>query len=284
MVSSLPRFGHDLRPSFVKQIGEAAEAQGIELDWLSDYWVARLRRAETTKYLTGYTFPVNDAAAANIANDKVASFAVLDDYGLPAVRHDLFRFKAISESDWVDAVISDIGLPVVLKPYSDSGGIDVERATTQHELTAILTSLSTRHRALALSPYLNIQHEHRIVMLDDHALLAYQKVRQPINHAGELEWRHNLRLGAQAETIVLETVAPMVTLARQTMRALGLRFASVDIIEVANLIIVLEVNSAVTLENFSQQKPEFFMHASPIYSDAIQLCFGDHREWVKRSG
>lgn len=273
----MPRFGSELRPSFVHQITEAAREHGIELRWCSDYWVARLGRDDVVEYVVGYTFPLNNAASANVANDKAATAVVLEESGAPVVGHELFRFKSIPEDEWVDTALATRALPLVVKPHTESGGIDVERAGTRSELHAILADLAKRHRAVTISPYLPLQEEYRIVVLDDRPRVAYRKVRQRTPSSGEAEWRHNLRLGARAEIIDPASIAPILDLARRVMRVLGLRFASVDIVVVDDEPMVLEVNSAVTLEHFSRQGNENFTIAASIYSEALRLCFEGSR-------
>lgn len=72
-----------LRPAFVAQLESAAEAFGVELQWVSDQWVALLRQKSRNAVVVGYTFPLNNAAAAELANDKVAAFEMLRSGGLP---------------------------------------------------------------------------------------------------------------------------------------------------------------------------------------------------------
>jgi glutathione synthase/RimK-type ligase-like ATP-grasp enzyme len=65
-----------------------------------------------------------------------------------------------------------------------------------------------------------------------------------------LQWRHNLGLGAKARLI--DPNAPKeieeAALARSALQAVGLRFASVDVVRAAGCAIVLEINSGVMLE------------------------------------
>jgi glutathione synthase/RimK-type ligase-like ATP-grasp enzyme len=69
-----------------------------------------------------------------------------------------------------------------------------------------------------------------------------------------LQWRHNLGRGAKAVPFAANGLAyaDELTLARAAMRALGLRFASVDLVTVAKRPMVLEVNAGVMLEVLSR--------------------------------
>uniref|UniRef100_UPI00053B2C5E hypothetical protein n=1 Tax=Kitasatospora sp. MBT63 TaxID=1444768 RepID=UPI00053B2C5E len=79
------------RPYFTAQLTRAAALAGADLTWHSRGWVAELRRGGRHTHVVGYEFPLNDAAAAAVAADKVATCAVLAAAGVPAVGHRLLR-------------------------------------------------------------------------------------------------------------------------------------------------------------------------------------------------
>jgi glutathione synthase/RimK-type ligase-like ATP-grasp enzyme len=115
----------------------------------------------------------------------------------------------------------------------------------------------------------------------------------------QLDWCHNLSRGARADKNVPEAVlARLESLGLRTMRALSLRFASVDICAVANNLsgdgggsggddgggngggndsssnidmLVLEVNSNVNTNGYLTQNPEDWNLVRDIYKDAV-LC------------
>lgn len=273
--------GLSLRPAFVRQVSAAADALGIGITWHSDHWIATLTRDGAIRRIIGYSFPLNDASAAQIANDKVATYVMLAEHGVPAVPHRILRFPPVPPPRWPGLEGGQERLPVVVKPHKESGGIDVHRASTPAELAAVLGALARRYRAVTLSPYLEIESEYRVIVLDDEAKLIYAKVRSaaqpdPLVRAapGPAEWRHNLRLGARPEVVSGESqTRELATIARRAMAALGLRFASVDVVRAAGDLRVLEVNSAVTLEHFSRCLPEYERCAADVYLAAIGRCF-----------
>src|SRR5262249_31398986 len=155
----------------------------------------------------------------------------------------------------------------------ESGGIDVHRVTTQDELARILADMARRYRAITASPYVEIECEYRAVILDRAMKLLYRKIRpyRDEDSAGPGEWRHNLRLGAVPEMIHGPGEAPdVLRLAHASMAALGLRFASVDVVRTIEGSMVLEVNSAVTLEHYSRHLPEHAIVAADVYRDALR--------------
>lgn len=262
-----PRPGE--RPHFVRQVSAAAAALGISVEWHCDQWVAALRKAGTTAHIIGCSFPLNSSSSAQVASDKVAAYTVLSRSGVPAIPHYLFRFLGRDPGTWAGLVAAMVTLPVVIKPHMESGGIDVCRAAGPDELDRILAELARRYRAIAVSPYAEIECEYRAVVLDGDVKLLYRKVRP-----GPAEWRHNLRLGAVPETICDPGEVPdVLRLARVSMAALGLRFASVDVVHTAGGAMVLEVNSAVTLEHYSDHLPAHASAAAAVYRDALAACF-----------
>ena len=105
-------------------------------------------------------------------------------------------------------------------------------------------------------------------MLDGICELAYRKQRA----AGE--WRHNLGLGATAAPVDREApdLRPARTLAEAAMKALTLRFASIDIVTVAGEPLVLEANAGVMLEAASRPELGGPALADRIYHRALDLA------------
>ncbi|MEU4804870.1 ATP-grasp domain-containing protein [Actinosynnema sp. NPDC023587] len=247
---------------FVAQIEQAGAEVGARVRWHCDQWLAELVTDDRRALVIGRVFPLNDAAAAQIATDKVATCALLADAGVPFVPHHLLRFG--TGPDPVALTRELVGLPAVLKPHRESSGVDVLRAVDEAEALAALTYLEGRYRAIAVSPLLPIEDEYRLVVLDGDVLLVYRKAIA----AGE--WRHNLRFGARPVLDVDPTAPTPAALA--AMRALGLRFASVDVAVVAGRPKVLEVNSGVSLEHFSQAGERHRALAADVYRAAVRAC------------
>jgi glutathione synthase/RimK-type ligase-like ATP-grasp enzyme len=89
-----------------------------------------------------------------------------------------------------------------------------------------------------------------------------------------LGWKHNL--GAGARPLLLEsgeTYDELAALAERARSAVGIRFTSVDIVQVGGELAVLEVNSGVMMEYFVQHYPEQRESAKAIYAKAIQKMF-----------
>ena len=89
-----------------------------------------------------------------------------------------------------------------------------------------------------------------------------------------LNWKHNLGQGAQAEIIKNKKIKnKLIKLAQNAARAINIRFASIDIVEVGNEFLILEINSGVMLENFSKNSLENYKITKEIYKKAILEMF-----------
>ncbi len=241
----------------------------------------RLSRGAEEHYVHGYQFGLDTASSALLALDKAATDELLRHAAVPAVEHRLVMHPEMPGGEsWdgvrraLDSCLADWPAGVVCKPNQGTGGRDVRRAHERAELEAAATALLERHRMVSLSPYLPIAAEYRAVVLDGEVLLLYEKVPA----AGE--WRHNLELGARPRHVEDGTVAAeLAAIAKAATRALGLRFATVDIIatEVAGAGAshrVLEVNSAVMLERYARAAEDGVEQARRIYAAAVERLFG----------
>jgi ribosomal protein S6--L-glutamate ligase len=109
-------------------------------------------------------------------------------------------------------------------------------------------------------------------MLCGEAKLIFAKKRNPASD----QWQHNLGLGATATIETNEKLkAKLVPLAKKTMTALTLEFASVDIVSSEQGLKVLEVNSGVMMEHFSQESAENYQLAKNIYREAVLKMFSE---------
>lgn len=162
---------------FVAQVEQAAAASGAKVRRHSDHWPAEVVGDDRRVLVIGQVFPLNNAASAQVATDKVATCRLLGDAGVPAVPHHLLRFADLA--DPVALTRSLVGLPAVLKPHRESSGVDVLRARTAEDAARVLDHLAARYRAIAVSPFLVVDDEYRVVVLDGEVLLVYRKVIAP---------------------------------------------------------------------------------------------------------
>lgn len=242
----------------VRIVRSVCDEQNISFRSYSDDWILELTKGTVQKRICGYKFPLNDSAAAMIAQDKVAAYQVLMAGSVAAVEHILIRTKA-THAQWPQRELTG---GFVLKPLMGTSGHGVHAFDAINEAKLVVQNSSIE--AWALSPRINIVRETRYVMLDGNVLLAYDK--QPAQQEGLVMF--NLSKGARPQ--VIRPDEAQLTIARNAMRVLGLRVAAVDIVETAaGETMVLEVNDGFMMEHFARTSPEYEKVAYDVYRKII---------------
>jgi glutathione synthase/RimK-type ligase-like ATP-grasp enzyme len=198
---------------------------------------------------------------------------------------------------------------LVCKRNNGSGGIGVYIVSEQSELERTVSEIFRSSRSMSVSPFYNIINEFRVIILDGNVRLIYKKIRpfvigdgkrmifelafdkyslsmsnleitadlSALPAAGEkinLGWKHNLGQGSKAAAVEdTELKRRLTALAARAAGALKIKFASVDIIETAAELMILEINSGIMMENFAALSKENYNTSKNIYSDAINLYF-----------
>ncbi|WP_461335415.1 ATP-grasp domain-containing protein [Bradyrhizobium embrapense] len=302
---------------FLETIKKYCLARSIAVEVRSGGWLVIMTKGDARRLAIGYDIGLNSAVAHQVANDKSACAEVLASAGVSAVPHTLFLGSKLSKhipgSDSREAMqrlLDEHPHGLVVKPNEGTSGEFVFRVTTPAQLETAVARILAAHPSLAISPYVDIKDEVRVVLLDDRALIVYGKTRPSvigdgvhslralaeaaataeqlkalsedfdaaafdvIPAAGErllLNWRHNLDAGA--EPVLLTDAATRevcVALAIKAAQAVGIRFASIDVVRVDGAWQVLEVNSGVKMEALGHRHPALVEAA---YSAALDAVF-----------
>lgn len=253
----------------------ACKAQGIAYAAFSDNWILRLQRGGEQHWVYGYKFDINPIAASLIAQDKVATYLVLQAAGVPALRHVLVRSLLETPIDHAAVLAALPSGAAVLKPLTGTGGRGVVRYDTAEQ--ALVAAEASSEPGLALSPLVQIASETRCLVLDGEVLLAYEK--QAVNGAGDFA-QHNMSRGAQIREIApAEVPERLRAMALQTVQALGLRLAAVDIIRLQDgTEMVLEVNDGCSMEHYARLSPQHRDRAYAIYDQVVRALFATAKE------
>jgi len=306
---------------FVQAIRNYCAEHGLAVDVRADGWLIVMQDGARRKLAFAYDLGLNSAVAHRIANDKSATSDVLALSGIACVPHALFLNPELNafipqRGSWeaMLGLLRQYPKGIVVKPNEGTSGKSVFWVTAKPELELAVKRIFSTHTALVLSPYLDIEDEVRVVVLDAVPLVVYSKSRPAVVGDGErsllalaldtvpaarqstvlpglfadldrsaldaivpagerrmLNWRHNLEAGA--EPVLLpqgETRAACVALAARAAEAIGIRFASVDVVRVDGSWQVLEVNSGVMMEALSKQHPEL---VQATYRAALREVF-----------
>ncbi|MBR0835407.1 RimK-like protein [Bradyrhizobium manausense] len=257
---------------FVQAIRAYGARHGIEVDVHSGGWLIAMRRGETRRFAFGYDIGLNSAIAHRLANDKSATAEALSLRGVASIPHHLFLNPKLGRNvvgpNWRDAMLAlfhDHPQGVVVKPNEGTSGRSVFRVTTEAELDHAVGEVFAMSTGLVISPYVAIGDEVRVVLLDDAPLVVYSKQRGT-------DWRHNLDAGAKPvllEDGEIRTACAKLAIA--AANAIGIRFASIDVVRVDGDWRVLEINSGVMMEALAKLHPEL---VQATYDAALDRVFG----------
>jgi glutathione synthase/RimK-type ligase-like ATP-grasp enzyme len=255
-----------------KLLQEICHEQNWRLDSFSQDWHFTVTDPTTDNQtlVYGYQFGINSDSSQQLANDKAAASVVLEKAQIPHVAHTLVTRPQLV--DWVPSEgsrnfmlkqVQHIGLPVVIKVNKGSCGHNVFLCHTESEVTTNADTIFAMHRDVAISPFIEFEHEYRCIYLDGDIRLVYKKHRNP------KEWRHNLSHGARPE-IIESPDQDMIKLAQVGARTLGLRFCSVDIIPgQQSPWQILEINSGVMMQKVVEHIPELYVVAKELHRDVL---------------
>jgi glutathione synthase/RimK-type ligase-like ATP-grasp enzyme len=256
----------------VDAVRSYTEKHSINFELFSGDWIMRLEKEGVIKYLFGNDFGLNNTATRGLCNDKSAAYQVLTREGIPALEHRILlrpgSLGAPKESAFMRAkqILSEYNNALICKPNNGSGGSDVVFIDSIVSLESTLIEHFGKHRALTLSPFVDITAEYRVCVLDDQVQLIYEKVRE-----GDA-LQHNLSHGATAREVEDKSLTQeLSTLARRAAKAVHATFVHVDIISVGGALQVLEINSGIMFEHYSLQDTEKKQKATEIYHKALDL-------------
>lgn len=221
---------------FVKEI---CTEQGIKLESLSYGYITRLTKGDVVRHMIGAHLDANNAAADRIACDKCACYAVLNSCNIPAVRHELLmhpvrRLGSVGGTGtWSQALdyFQQYGQKVVVKPNQGSNGRNLFLCSTITELEVAVQSIFETQPDAAISPFYDVKAEYRVFYAFGKCMFVYGKT------TSEGGWMHNLSQGATAFELgcdndnVSTKKAAIISLAKRAAEAIGINFATVDILE-----------------------------------------------------
>ena len=262
----------DSQRIFVEAIKKYCASREIAVDVRCDGWLIVMQRGSKRHLAFGYDVGLNSAIALRLANDKCATADMLALSGIACLPHHYFispvleKHSSRAESGRrMRDTLATYPDGVVVKPNEGTSGRSVVRVKDEADLQQAAVEIFSAHPSLAISPYVAIEDEIRVVVLDDVALAVYSKRR-----AGD--WRHNLDFGARPVLVAHgEARAASVALAIEAAKAIGIRFASIDIIRAGGQWQVLEINAGVMMETLGKSHPEL-VHAT--YAAALDKVFG----------
>ncbi len=177
---------------FVKIIKDYCVRFGIDIQVFSQEWFIVLRKGDKQWTIFGYDLGLNNSTALLISNDKNATSELLRHTGIPSVEHKIFHAPLMADyipmtGNWADlmAYFDANNQDVVCKPTIGTGGINVNRVRSTSQLERVVHGMFEIHRSICLSPFLEIERECRVIVLDSDCVLTYEKKRQVLVGDGQ---------------------------------------------------------------------------------------------------
>jgi glutathione synthase/RimK-type ligase-like ATP-grasp enzyme len=255
---------------FVDAITKYCADRGIACEATSQGWLIVMQSGDKRRFALGYDLGLNSAISHRIASDKAATSDILAMSGIACIAHTQFSNPVLADyapASGLHEAMRDLlrqhPQGVVVKPNEGTSGRLVFKVTSEAELDEAARKIFASHLSLAISPFVEIEEEVRVVLVDDMPLAVYAKQRGA-------DWRHNLDLGARPVLLPSgETRDACVALAISAARTIGIRFASIDMIRVGGEWKVLEINSGVMMETLGRHHPELALAAYTVALDKL---------------
>ena len=172
---------------FVDAVKRYCALNGITVAIKSQGWLIVMQRGARRHFAFGYDIGLNSAMAHRIANDKSATADVLEVAGVPCIPHHLFLNPELNEyipavGSWEAMLRLLAGHPrgIVVKPNEGTAGRSVFMVSTKPALELAVKRIFSLNVSLAISPYVEIEDEVRVVLIDLVPIVVYSKSRPSV--------------------------------------------------------------------------------------------------------
>src|SRR4051812_39593427 len=176
---------------FVNAVQKYCTDNGITVETRSQGWLMVMRKGPKRHLTYGYDVGLNSAVTHRVANDKAVTAELLEMNGIACVSHAFFPSPALSEyvppdGTW-DAMLGHLAQNpdgIVVKPNEGTSGKLVFKVFDRPALERAVSEIFSLNLNLAISPYLEIKNEVRVILVDDLPLIVYSKSRPVITGDG----------------------------------------------------------------------------------------------------
>ena len=280
----------------------------IKLTIFPDGWLKILEKNNITHFISGYRFDNNCYAIGEIMNDKGLFYDVLKYKNIPIVEQKII-FKNYYKEDIIN-YFNNNNKEIIIKGNTGNAGISVYKINDINKAFEVIDNLFLKEYSISLSPFYNIKNEYRVIILNNEIKLIFGKIKPFIIGDGkstlnelmqnndkyydlhikniqnkkyiplkderiDLDFKFNLSSGGSVFLDIEDGLKEKIEfLAKKVAEELNISFASIDIILTNdNKLLVLEANTGVTLNKFSNQTINGYNIVYNIYKEAIKLMF-----------
>jgi glutathione synthase/RimK-type ligase-like ATP-grasp enzyme len=176
---------------FVKAVQKYCAENGIAVQTPPQDWLMVMQKGPRRHLTYGYDLGLNSAVTHRFANDKAATAELLEMNGIACVPHAFFPSPALGEyvphhGTW-EAMLAHLTQNpggIVVKPNEGTSGRLVFKVLTRPALELAVGEIFSLNLNLAISPYLEIKNEVRVILVDDLPVIVYGKSRPAITGDG----------------------------------------------------------------------------------------------------
>jgi glutathione synthase/RimK-type ligase-like ATP-grasp enzyme len=176
---------------FVSAVQKYCAEHGIAVETRSQGWLMVMQKGPRRYLAYGYDLGLNSAVTHRIANDKAATAELLEINGIACVPHAFFPSPEPSEyvpaaGAW-EAMLGHLAQNpdgIVVKPNEGTSGRLVFKVLTRPALERAVNEIFSLNLSLAISPYLEIKNEVRVILVDHLPVIVYGKSRPAITGDG----------------------------------------------------------------------------------------------------
>ena len=177
----------------LQELRAFARDNGLQLEEYCHHWAHKLTNPKTGKssFVFGYDLGLNSSSVAQICRDKVATSEILSAAGIPVVPHRLIiqpnrsSFAPDATTTKVlERVFDESEGQVVVKPNEGTGGSDVYRLQSIALAIPVIERLHAMDTAAAVCPYIEVESEWRVYVLNGEAKIVLRKVAPTIQGDG----------------------------------------------------------------------------------------------------
>lgn len=192
--------------TYEKIIYNLCKKHQISIQKIGDESIYKLIKDNSMHFIWSRRFDINTTLACRIADNKYATYLVLNTSGIPTV--PCIKIPRIDTEDYsrLETSISQVCYEaldkfksIVIKPNNSYEGTDVYKCDNLKDVEKVLFQIEKKYKYLIISPYIDATAEYRLFFLDNQILYAYKKVREyiicdGISTVGELLTHNNINI------------------------------------------------------------------------------------------
>lgn len=168
--------------TYLEIIYQICNKKSISIQAIENTEILCLSKQENTRYIWSRRFDLNSSIATRIADNKFATYATLNNFGIPVIK--CTRLSRIDSEEYYMQIKSNFSIcnelltdfeMIIIKPNNSYEGQDVFKCNSSKDIEKTLYYLTGKYKYIVVSPYINSVAEYRAIYLDGEILFAYKK-------------------------------------------------------------------------------------------------------------